>query len=238
MESRENSVLFSLNELRQIEEERISEEEMARREEEQQRIRAQQEAERRRLEEEQARIQAQQDAERMRLEEEERLRREDQMRIQEAEARARAEHQAILEQQRLAQEMALREKEIAKKRPTWLIAVLAGVVLIAGGFGYMFYQKAEHDRMTAIQEKRELEERIAALESEINTAQDALNAAEQRAKDASLDEAERKKAEEEAAMQRAKIKDLKTRRGNNKRGGGGKKDDKKSFDIGNIDDPL
>src|SRR5688572_30563977 len=60
-EKRENSVLFSLRELRQIEENRVQEEENAVRTAEEARLRAQQEAEKRRFEEEQARIQAERD---------------------------------------------------------------------------------------------------------------------------------------------------------------------------------
>src|SRR5678816_2057445 len=63
-EKRENSVLFSLRELRQIEENRVQEEENAVRSAEEARSRAQQEAERRRREEEEARITAEREHQR------------------------------------------------------------------------------------------------------------------------------------------------------------------------------
>ena len=63
-EKRENSVLFSLRELRQIEETRVQEEEDAARAQEEARIRAKMDAERRAREEVEARVRAQQDEER------------------------------------------------------------------------------------------------------------------------------------------------------------------------------
>src|SRR5512138_2455303 len=61
-EKRENSVLFSLRELRQIEENRVQEEESAVRSAEEARLHAQQEAERRRREAEEAKIREERDA--------------------------------------------------------------------------------------------------------------------------------------------------------------------------------
>jgi len=83
-EKRENSVLFSLRELRQIEENRVQEEENAVRSAEEARIRAKEEAERRRREEEEAKIHA--EREHQRQVEEARL-------AAEREARLRTPHQ-------------------------------------------------------------------------------------------------------------------------------------------------
>src|SRR5678809_804403 len=63
-EKRENSVLFSLRELRQIEENRVQEEENAVRSAEEARLRAQQEAERERRVVEEGRIQDERDHQR------------------------------------------------------------------------------------------------------------------------------------------------------------------------------
>ena len=89
-EKRENSVLFSLRELRQIEESRVQEEEHAVRSAEEARVRAQQEDERRRREAEDARVQAERDH--VRSIEESRLaqEREARMRVESAEATERA----------------------------------------------------------------------------------------------------------------------------------------------------
>src|SRR5688500_2053360 len=129
-EKRENSVLFSLRELRQIEENRVQEEEHAVRSAEEARARAQAEAERRRLDEEQAKINA--EREHLRQIEEAKLaaEREARMRVESAEASERARQQAALEQSRMQQEMELRRAEIAKKRPTWMLAV-TGLALVA-----------------------------------------------------------------------------------------------------------
>ena len=131
-EKRENSVLFSLRELRTIEESRVKEEEDAAKEAEQARVRARLDAERRVKDEEDAKVRAAEEAARHEREMTEMRLREEQMRIQEAEARARAEHQAKLEASRLQHEMEIRRVEAHKKRPTWLV-VTVGVALAAGG---------------------------------------------------------------------------------------------------------
>ena len=58
------------------------------------------------------------------------------MRVESTEAGERQRNQALLEQQRLAQEMELRRAEVAKKRPTWMLAVtgLAVVGIVVGIF--------------------------------------------------------------------------------------------------------
>lgn len=122
-EKRENSVLFSLRELREIEENRVQEEESAVRKAEEARRQAQEAEERRRQAEEQARIQAERDHQRSIEEARLNAEREARMRVESAEAAERQRHQAAIEQQRLAQEMELRRAEIAKKRPTWMLVV-------------------------------------------------------------------------------------------------------------------
>src|SRR5882762_4402638 len=129
-EKRENSVLFSLRELRQIEESRVQEEEHAVRTAEQARIAAAQEAERQRREAEEAKVRAERD-ELLRIETaRENADRDARMRVESAEAMERQRVQAALEQQRLQHEMELRRAEVAKKRPTWMLAV-TGVALLA-----------------------------------------------------------------------------------------------------------
>jgi len=122
-EKRENSVLFSLRELRQIEENRVAEEEQAARSAEEARQAAQAAAERRRREEEEAKVRAERDAQLAIETARENAEREARMRVESAEATERQRQQAALEQQRLQQEMELRRAEVAKKRPTWMLAV-------------------------------------------------------------------------------------------------------------------
>ena len=136
-EKRENSVLFSLRELRQIEENRVQEEENAVRTAEEARVRAQQDAERRRREEEDTKIQAERDHQRSIEEARLGAEREARMRVESTEAAERQRHQAAIEQQRMQQEMELRRAEIAKKRPTWMLAV-TGLALVAA-VGLIFF---------------------------------------------------------------------------------------------------
>src|SRR5260221_3614364 len=117
-EKRENSVLFSLRELRQIEESRVQEEEHAVRSAEEARMKAQQEAERRTREEEEAKIRAERDHQRSIEEARLGSEREARIRVESTEATERQRQQAALEQQLLAHEMELRLADVAKKRPT------------------------------------------------------------------------------------------------------------------------
>jgi cell division protein FtsB len=185
-ENRENSVLFSLRELRDIEHTRV-------RSEEEQRLQVQ-EDERRRVDDERRRVEAErqrrEQEERMRFDELERQRREEGLRLQEAERRAQIEAQAQLEQQRLAHEMELRRHEISKKRPTWLLAVVGVLVVLGGGlgvWGYQTYQERQAAQALAVEKERaladlerqrlELEAEIDKLNKEMEDAQTKLAAA-------------------------------------------------------------
>lgn len=149
-EKRENSVLFSLRELKQIEQKRVQDEEQRVRDAELSAVRAKEDEERRRVEAEQAAHRAKLDAERMAAEAQERKLREEALRIQEAEARARVEAQAQLEASRLAQEMDIKRTEANKKRPIKLIAAGAAVAIaIAGFFVFQAMQHAEEKEKAA-----------------------------------------------------------------------------------------
>ena len=132
-EKRENSVLFSLRELRQIEENRVQEEEHAVRTAEETRARAYEEAEQRRRAEEDAKVRAERDAQLQIEQAREGAEREVRMRVESAEATERQRQQAALEQSRLQQEMEIRREEVSKKRPTWMLAVTGLAVLMAVG---------------------------------------------------------------------------------------------------------
>jgi len=129
-EKRENSVLFSLRELRQIEESRVQEEEHAVRSAEDLRRTAKEEAERRVREAEEAKIREERDHQRSIEEARVNAEREARMRVEATDQAERTKQQAALEQQRLHQEMELRRAEVAKKRPTWML-VVTGLAIVA-----------------------------------------------------------------------------------------------------------
>ena len=171
-----NSVLFSLRELRRIEDDRVKKEKddaAARAEADRQAREAADRAaradeERRRLEEE--------DRIRRAQEEQEARQREDGLRLQEAERRARVEGEMRLHEEK----MRLDAQHRAKSSPVKAIVIVASVlVLIGGGLGYrMFSQhqeelakvQAEKDRIAreAAKAKAELEARLAGLEKDMN----------------------------------------------------------------------
>lgn len=190
-EKRESSVLFSLRELRSIEETRVREEEDAAKAAEEARIRARMDEERRGREVEEAKIRAQEDAARRDREMADQRAREDAVRVQEAEARARAEQNAQLEAQRLQHEMELRRREVEKKRPTWLL-ITVGAAVVAAVVAVVLMVRSntasdEADRRARAseaakleanvkREKAEAEQRELARQlTELNTTVEALN---------------------------------------------------------------
>jgi len=134
-EKPENSVLFSLKELRRIEDDRVTQEEQDARARAQQEQQAREDAARLAREQEEAALRAQQEAARA---EEQALvgaAREEQLRLQEAEARARVEAQSRLEEERMRLEM----EGSNRGMPKWVVPAIIVVVLLAGGvLGYLF----------------------------------------------------------------------------------------------------
>src|SRR5688500_5063891 len=170
-EKRENSVLFSLRELRQIEDQRVQEEVDAAKKAEEERIRAQEEASRRKREAEEAARRAAEDEERRRVETAERSRREEELRLEEAERRARVEANARLEEQRLKMEMHVKATEAANKKPKVLIAVAAVLVLAVAGLGIFLYKRGEE----ADRQKREFEAQLALMDKQIGDKQQEID---------------------------------------------------------------
>jgi len=127
MPREENSLLFSLKELQQLEQDRLQEEEDSRQAAIEAERRAKEDAERRRREEEEAKIRAQQEAEKRAREEAERRAMEDRVRLEEAERRARIEAQARMEEAQLrAAAEAIRTKPI----PWKLIGSVAAALIM------------------------------------------------------------------------------------------------------------
>ena len=193
-EKRENSVLFSLRELRQIEENRVQEEEHAVRSAEEQRLANQQADERRLRDAEEARARAERD-ELLRIEQaREGAEREARMRVESAEGAERQRQQAALEQQRLQHEMELRRAEVAKKRPTWMLAVTGLAVVMAVVLVFFAIQKMNQSDTDS---KRAKDAEIAAQQA-INDAKAATEQLNKVTRD--LDDLNTKTAAAQAAV--------------------------------------
>jgi hypothetical protein len=178
-EKRENSVLFSLRELRQIEESRVEEEESKVKNAEAAKLRAKQDEERRIRDEIEGKERAAADEVRRIKELELAREHEARIRVESTEAAERARHQAALEKERLEQEMALRRAEVAKKRPTWMLAVMfTAIAGLAGGIAFAIHKMgqsdadkamaaaADVDRINAEKESKASAERVEKLEKE------------------------------------------------------------------------
>jgi colicin import membrane protein len=182
-EQRENSVLFSLKELRRIEDDRIRQEETD--------AQARVEAERRSREDAERR--ARDEVERRRRDEEDRVRRieeeklaherEGNMRLQEAERRARVEAETRLQEERMRLEIQHKKH----KSPMPIVLAVAGVMVLVGGIiVYKVNASAEEKRVAselkakeeAAQEaariKRDADERLRQLEKVIAEKEKAL----------------------------------------------------------------
>jgi hypothetical protein len=184
-EQRENSVLFSLKELRRIEDDRIRQEETD--------AQARVEAERRSREDAERR--AREDVERRRRDEEDRLRRieeeklaherEGHMRLQEAERRARVEGETRLQEERMRLEIQHKKG----KSPMPIVLGVVGVMLLVGGI--VIYKvnaaaeekrvaaeiKASHEREEAARIRHDADEKLRRLEQLIAEKEKALAAA-------------------------------------------------------------
>ena len=187
-ERRENSVLFSLNELRNIESDRVRGEEEAERARIEAERRAREEEIRRAKEAEEAKRRAEEDRIRRDIEEKERIVRENELRLKESERRAQIEAAAKLEQARIEAEARARIE--GKKFPTMqVVAGVIGLVVLAGAtMGYLVYnhnqelartqaeltQKAEQERKALVAQQAVAE---AKLQKELTDLQGQLDKA-------------------------------------------------------------
>lgn len=222
-EKRENSVLFSLRELRQIEENRVKEEEHAVRSAEEARAATAHDNERKRREAEDAKARAERD-ELLRIEmARESAEREARMRVESAEAMERQRNQATLEQQRLEHEMALRRAEVAQKRPTWMLAVtgLAIVGVIGAGiFAFKLIgssaadraakEKAELVAKQAVEDAKAAQDRVDQLDRDMKEQNEQLAKADAAVKSAQND-ADRKAAQSNLDKLKEQKKDMENR---------------------------
>lgn len=201
-EQKENSVLFSLKELMNLEEERIKQEEDDKRRAEESEKRRIEDEERRRREEEEAKIRAAEEArrleERQRQDEEEakrRAREENELRIRlESERKQRdAEQEKLLEHERKMAELAAQQK----KGPSAGVLAAVGLVLVGaiGGGGFLMHRRTQAAQAQAQEVARQAEE----------TARVNREAAERQARETE----ERQRTEREALAQR--LRDLENR---------------------------
>jgi hypothetical protein len=178
----EHSVLTSLSELRAIEEERVADERAAVQAAHLARIAAREAEERALADAAAAKIREMHEAalaiEQAKVEAE----REARLKIEATEAAERTRQQAILAETRLAQEMELRRAEVAKKRPTWMVAVTAVAILAAFALIYVAIdrtrtseQAKERARIAMAQEREmrhqleELTTSLVSLQGELDT---------------------------------------------------------------------
>ena len=166
-ERRENSVLFSLRELRNIEDERVKGEEEAETARIEAERRAKEEAIRRAKEEEERKIREAEERVMRERQEKERHEREQQTRLQESERRAQIEAAAKLEQARIEAEARARME--AKKFPIGaVVGGIIGLIVLAGGImGYLVHQhnvEVQQERAAA-QAKLEAEQKRLQAEA-------------------------------------------------------------------------
>jgi len=171
-----NSVLFSLRELRRIEDDRVKKEQDEARARAEAERAAKEAADRAARDAEERRRQEEEDRARRAREEAEARQREDAMRLQEAERRARVEGEVRINEERMRLDAQHRAKHSPVKA---VVGVAAVLVLIGGGLGYKMYSQhqeelakvqAERDRIAkeAAKAKAELESRIAGIEKDMN----------------------------------------------------------------------
>lgn len=157
LDSRDNSVLKSLKELRTQEEERVKKERAAAEAKAEAERRAKEEAERKVKEE--AERAKREEAERVRRVEEERLarEREERLRLEEAERRARVEGEVKLQQERMRLEVQAKSAAKGKSTPVGAIIGVAVVALVLAG-GVIFKLKADHQKQLAAQQEQSARE--------------------------------------------------------------------------------
>ncbi len=133
------------------------------------------------------------------------------MRVEAAEAAERQRQQAALEQQRFASEMELRRAEVAKKRPTWMLAVTGIAVVGIVIAGFVVVQKiresaeearkaeiAKKEALAAVKAAKEAQEALAKIDRELDVLNGKISSAVGAVADAQND-ADRAKAKAQLA---------------------------------------
>ena len=150
----ENSVLFSLRELRRIEDDRVKKEQEAARAKAEGERQAKEAADRASREAEERRVRDEAERARLAREADEQRDREGSLRLQEAERRARVEGEMRINEERMRLEMQHKKKHSPVKA---VVSVAGVIVLIAGGVGYKMYSDHQKELMVAREEKARVE---------------------------------------------------------------------------------
>jgi hypothetical protein len=152
----DNSVLFSLKELRRLEDERVKAEADARRAQAEAERRARAEAEQRARDEETRRARDEEEGRRRAESEREARQREDRLRLEEAERRAKVEGELKLKEHLLREEQ--RQRHIHGRRfgrSAWMAVAAVTALFVAGGGGLAAWASRQHQA-----EKKALEREI------------------------------------------------------------------------------
>jgi|GEM_PF-4273584 len=191
----ENSVLFSLQELQKMEEQRVEQEKASVRAKEDAERRSKEDAERRIREAEEAKIKATEDA--RRREEEMRVasEREERIRIEETERRARVEAETRLREEQMRLEA---QSKLHGKSNTGVIVGVVAALVIAGGAGFYFYDASVKERKAT--DDRRYQAKIDAQEAKVHEQEAkyaAMIAEKQKEIDMSKDEVQRERLRQE-----------------------------------------
>jgi hypothetical protein len=163
----ENSVLFSLKELRRFEDERVKAEADARRAQAEAERRAKMEAEQRARDEETRRAREEEEHRRRAESEREARQREDRLRVEEAERRARVEGELKLRERQLLEEQRQRHVQGHRLgRSAGMAAATGALLLVALGGGLTAWASRQHQA-----EKESLEREIARRDEQALAAQ-------------------------------------------------------------------
>jgi hypothetical protein len=163
----DNSVLFSLKELRRLEDERVKAEADARRAQAEAERRAKAEAEQRARDEEARRAREEEERRRRAESEREEREREDRLRVEEAERRARVEGELRLKERQLLEEQ--RQRHVHGRRfgkSAGMAATAVAVLLVAVGGGLAARASQQHQA-----EKQALVREIASRDDQARAAQ-------------------------------------------------------------------
>ncbi|MDQ3336021.1 MAG: hypothetical protein M4D80_12700 [Myxococcota bacterium] len=149
--------------------------------------------------------------------------REARLKIEATEAAERTRQQAILAETRLAQEMELRRAEVAKKRPTWMVAVTVVATLAAFALIYVAIERtrtseqAKERARIAVAQEREMRRQLEDLSASLVALEAQLDKLSGRTSKAITDLAEAEGAAQTAAAKkeidrlRAEERDLRNR---------------------------
>jgi colicin import membrane protein len=163
----ENSVLFSLKELRRLEDERVKAEGDARRAQAEAERRAKVEAEQRARDEETRRAREEEERRRRADSEREARQREDRLRVEEAERRARVEGELKLRAQHLLEEQ--RQRHVHGRsfgRSAGMAAAAGALLFVAAAAGLAAWAARQHQA-----EKKALQREIASRDDQARAAQ-------------------------------------------------------------------